>query len=115
MTNTSFIAKATLALSIAVSGATIATPVLAGSDLPTAQVSLAGIDMNSPAGQKTLERRIHVAATKVCPAGEGSGLGVIMAQQACYKKAVAEARAQVREYRSDSNEQVAALYSPVTR
>jgi UrcA family protein len=115
MINRSTIAKATFALSFAVAGLGVATPSLAADALPTAEVHLGGLDLNSPMGQKELDRRIHVAALKVCRSTDQRNLTEFMLQRKCYTKAVAQARQQVAQRQQSRTEQVASLSNPVNR
>jgi len=90
----------TLAITAAAIGlAVTASPALAGGDTETntMDVSLAGLDLDTPEGQETLDRRIDRAAREVCGYGRqrtGTRLPSRAASE-CYKKAKASARQQV--------------------
>lgn len=62
---------------------------LAGESLaPTIAVSHDDLDLSTPAGQKALDRRLTVAARKVCGYAPAAGrIAVSSAVQACYNSA----------------------------
>jgi UrcA family protein len=56
---------------VAISAGAFAAPAAAESDVVSVKVSLADVDMGSPAGAQVALRRIHAAAGQIC--GEESG------------------------------------------
>lgn len=89
----------TLALALATTGLAItASPALAGpAQFPVETVSVAGLDLDSPEGQKMLDQRISRAAKKVCRVSDirtGTRLRSPEVMD-CYAKAKASARKQV--------------------
>ena len=60
----------------------------------TATVRYADLDLSRPAGRATLDRRIATAAQTVCATSD-TGLDAALAEQACFHRAVAAARAKV--------------------
>ncbi|MCK0129721.1 UrcA family protein [Erythrobacter sp. F6033] len=87
-------AIATAAIGLAVT----AVPAFAGpTDVPVEKVSTAGLDLDTPAGQKMLDQRIDRAARSVCRVNEvrtGSRLKSVEAR-ACVSKARASAKRQI--------------------
>ncbi|MBV7258597.1 UrcA family protein [Erythrobacter crassostreae] len=89
----------TFAIAAAALGlAVTATPAMAGSkDVPVEKISTEGLDLDTPAGQKMLDRRIDRAARSVCNANQartGTRLKNVQAR-ACVAKARASAKRQV--------------------
>ncbi|QFT76395.1 UrcA family protein [Erythrobacter sp. THAF29] len=89
----------TLALAAATAAlAATATPALAGpAEYPVEKVSVAGLDLDSPEGQKMLDQRINRAAKKVCRVADirtGTRLRSSEVSK-CYAKAKASAKSQV--------------------
>ena len=81
-----------------------ATPALAGpEELPTQKVSIAGIDLATPEGQRILERRIENAAREVCQADRiRTGTRIrSTASNECLVKARASAEQQVAAIMED--------------
>ena len=93
----------TIALAAAAIGL-VATPAFAGTaELPTAKVSVAGLDLDSPEGQKMLDQRIDRAAKSVCRVSDirtGTRLKSAEARD-CYTKAKASAKRQVAAMMDD--------------
>lgn len=89
----------TLAIAAATIGlAFTATPALAGPDeLPREEVSVAGLDLATPEGQRMLEQRIDRAAREVCQVDSiRTGTRIRShAAQTCLAKARASAQQQV--------------------
>jgi UrcA family protein len=88
----------TFALATAAIGLAAASTAFAGTETAqTVQVSLAGLDLDTPEGQRLLDQRIDRAARAVCDRDEavtGTRLKS-SAGQACYEKARANAKRQV--------------------
>jgi len=86
------IAAATLSLAVS------ASPALAGpDDLPTQTISTAGLDLNTPEGQRMLDQRIERAARSVCQVDDvptGSRIRSMAARE-CLAKARASAQRQM--------------------
>lgn len=89
-TRTKILTIATASLGLAFT----ATPAFAGSDVPTRNVSTAGLDLASPAGQEILDRRIDRAAREVC----GSAVQPVGTRVPSFdsRKCVAKARASAK-------------------
>lgn len=88
----------TLTLAAAALGlAVTATPALAGDQAPTGKVSLSGLDLATPAGQKMLDQRIDRVARKICQVDRSVVASRLKDRAArdCYKKARASAKQQV--------------------
>ena len=66
------------------------------SDLPTATVKFADLDLATAKGQIKLERRIHSAITRVCFQG-GRDLHLHLMESACRAQALAATRPQVAQ------------------
>lgn len=78
--------------------AAIATPALAGpADVPTKEVSFGDLDLTTAAGQAALDRRIDVAARKVCHMDDMRTATRLKSRerQECYDKARASAANQI--------------------
>ena len=75
-----------------------ASPALAGpAELPTQHVSIAGLDLATPEGQRMLDQRINRAAREVCQV-DNIPTGTLIRSQAaqeCLTKARASAQQQV--------------------
>ena len=89
----------TLALATATIGlAFTATPAFAGeADVPTQEVSISGLDLDTAAGQRMLDQRIERAARNVCRYDEQRVGTRIRSNEAraCLAKARASAKQQV--------------------
>lgn len=88
------LALATAAIGLAVT----ATPALAENEVvKTTRVSVAGLDLATPEGQRMLDSRVRAAAREVCDIGEvstGSRIKSVSAR-ICYRKALVSAKRQV--------------------
>lgn len=87
----------TLAFAAAAIGM-VASPAFAGSDkAPTASVSIVGLDLATPEGQKMLDARINAAARNLCHVDRiRTGTRLKSSDsRACYQKARASAKQQV--------------------
>lgn len=70
---------------------------------PQARVVLADLDLTSASGQVTLERRLAVAARRVCAPLEGRGVRLHHRWRACLDRAASRALQEVREKRVAAN------------
>ncbi len=78
--------------------AAISTPVLAGSsDVPTASVKIADLNLGTAEGQKRLDHRIRSAAKSICHVGKVQSGSRIESpdRKRCYDNAVKSTRNQV--------------------
>jgi UrcA family protein len=73
------------------------TPVTVEGGLPTARVSYADLDLTSPAGRSTLDRRVSHAAAGLCLDNQRVALEEFMAQRQCYSSAMSRARVDIRQ------------------
>ncbi|MEM6474535.1 MAG: UrcA family protein [Pseudomonadota bacterium] len=86
----------TLTLATAAVGLAISAPAMA-TTAPTAEVSVAGLDLGTAEGQKMLDKRIDRAAREICQLNRtptGSRLQTL-AKRDCYNKARVSAKRQV--------------------
>src|SRR3954463_12949834 len=90
------IAAAGIFLAAAEGRAQIGPVVIEGS-LPTARVSYADLDLTSPAGRLTLDRRVSRAASVLCIDNQRAPLDEFMAQRHCYSTAMSAARVDIRQ------------------
>lgn len=67
-------------------------PIIVQSDVPTARVSYADLDLGSAAGRHTLEGRASRAAAGLCLANRSRPLDQAMAERQCYSFAMSHAR-----------------------
>ena len=67
-----------------------------GSTAPTARVSLAGLDLDSPAGQSQAEDRIRAAANGLCTSSAVEPVNMRMARKACHSSALASGRKELQ-------------------
>lgn len=75
----------------------------AGADVPRVAVHYGDLNIDSVAGQRTLQRRIERAARNVCPESNARDLRTRAAAQECQRQAVAEALRVVGEQRLARN------------
>lgn len=69
-----------------------AAPVLATSDVRTARVAHADLNLASPEGRAALDRRVTRAINRVCGAGEQRELALMMRERRCVAYLQAETR-----------------------
>ena len=62
----------------------------------TTRISVADLNLSSPAGRAALERRVAAAADSVCRVNGYTDLGSLRAGEDCFAKAVDSAMTQVR-------------------
>lgn len=74
-----------------------ATAMAAGSAASQIAVKVADLNLQTEAGRHELERRLTIAARKVCPDADSRNLRARMAGRACVNRAVEEALGQVEE------------------
>jgi UrcA family protein len=95
----------TLRMTIAAAGIFLAasegraqmSPVLVEGIAPTARVSYADLDLTSPAGRLTLNRRVTDAAANLCLDNQRVPLEQFSAQRQCYSAAMSRARIDIQE------------------
>jgi|tagenome__1003787_1003787.scaffolds.fasta_scaffold19637005_1 UrcA family protein len=90
------VAAAGIFLAAAEGRAQVAPVVIEGS-LPTARVSYADLDLTSPAGRLTLDRRVSRAASVLCLDNQRAPLDEFMAQRHCYSTAMSKARIDIEQ------------------
>ena len=67
-----------------------------GSAAPTARVSLAGLNLDSLAGQSQAEDRIRAAANGLCSSSAVEPVNIQMARKACHSSALASGRKELQ-------------------
>ena len=84
----------TIAVAVALTGATVASPVMAGetAEQVRGRVSLAGLDLSSPSGISALHDRIDRTAKKLCTRGVPDRLWSGPDVKACRASVVASGR-----------------------
>ncbi len=82
-------------LAAALALATIAAPAAFAQSAPTAKVFFGDLNLDTAAGQSTLNSRIAHAARNVCRSTEGRDLASRSAWQACFFNAMTGAMGQV--------------------
>jgi UrcA family protein len=94
--------KNVLPVLAAVTGLGLAAPasaqglIVTGSTAPAARVSMAGIDLDSVAGQAIAEGRIRSAASGLCHSSAVEPVDVRVARSACYRSALFSGRKQLQ-------------------
>lgn len=73
------------------------SPVVVESGIPTARVSYADLNLASPAGRLTLDRRVTDAAAMLCLDNERVPLDQFAAQRECYSTALSRARVDIEQ------------------
>ena len=71
-------------------------PLVVEGGLPTARVSYADLDLRSPAGRLTLDRRVSHAAGDICLDKRRQSLAELTAQRECYSAAMSKARVDIQ-------------------
>jgi UrcA family protein len=69
-----------------------------GSAAQTAWVSLAGLDLDSPAGQSQAEDRIRAAANGLCSSSAVEPVDIRIARKACHSSALASGRKELQRF-----------------
>ncbi|PAX09609.1 UrcA family protein [Sphingomonas lenta] len=88
--------RASLIQALAIAAAVVApTPALAASDVRTASVSHADLNLASAKGRAALERRVNGAIKRVCGAGQNRDLGSAMRELRCMADARTRARTDI--------------------
>ena len=67
-----------------------------GPSAPMAPVSLAGLDLDSLAGQSQAENRIRAAANGLCSSSAVEPVNIRMARKACHSSALASGRKELQ-------------------
>jgi UrcA family protein len=102
------IAIATAAILAAVSPATAENrPILIQVDVPTATVSYADLAIGSAPGQQTLERRVELAATRLCLENRRAPVAELLEQRRCFATAMTQAKRDIAIAVGRSHAQVA--------
>jgi UrcA family protein len=80
---------------ILLAGLAALSPLSATAETVALPVSHAGLDLASARGQAILERRIAVAARRICRTDQLMELAMIVASRRCYRETLARTRPQV--------------------
>lgn len=84
------------------------SPILVESNVPTAIVSYADLNINNPAGLRTLNGRVQQAASNLClSVSQRVSLDRWIAERGCYKSAMESAQRQIDRAVSDQATQQA--------
>lgn len=73
------------------------SPVVVESGVPTARVSYADLDLTSPAGRSTLDRRVTSAAAMLCLDNQRVPLEEFALERQCYSTALSKARVDIEQ------------------
>ncbi len=102
-------AAALLALAACTGALSSASAATTGSDVPSATVRYADLDLSTDAGAKTLYHRIAFVAKQVCPADDTRDLSRLTIARACQQAAIE------RAVRSINSPHLAAAHAAATR